>query len=357
MDYYTVLGVAKTASQEEIKRAYKKLAIKYHPDKNDSEEAVKKFKEVAEAHEVLSDETKRTQYDRFGSVPRGGGRGRSPFTSPFEDMFGSFFNSARQRQRSRTVIEHDVPIDFVLTGGKVAVHYKRRECCEACDGQGGEKTTCSECNGSGMKIIYGQAMTVQTSCDKCGGQGEAVNKPCDECNGSGKTKPKDQTVQVQIPGGVEDGMQCMFPGKGDHSPDGAGDLIVVIRVRPNDMFQRLKEGNLLTEIPVAYSQLVNGDNVEVIAINEILTLKVPPGTQSGTKFRLRGKGLPKIRSDGSTYGMGDMIVEVKLETPEGVDKEYAKVIEKISKLEEKNMSPRIAKYRKQVEMQHGRTKV
>lgn len=359
MDYYAVLGVSKNATEQEIKKAYKKLAIKYHPDKNDSEDAVDEFKKVTEAYDVLSDAHKRAEYDRFGTVSGRGGRGRrSPFTSPMDDIFNAFWGARHRPQRTgrRIVVEHQVDLKFVLEGGEVSVPYKRRSACVSCDGGGGEAEVCSTCGGSGFKITKGAAMTVQTTCEDCEGKGSVIKNTCKDCQGSGFSEAKDEIARVQIPAGVEDGMQFVFGGGGEPGPDGPGDLIVVIRVKEDKNFQRLRDGNLLTEVPITFSQLVNGCSLEVMAVNEILSLKVPKGTQSGTKFRLRGKGLPKILRNGSTYGMGDLIAEVNLETPENIDKDYAEAIERISEFEEKHVSRRVAKYRKQVEKKHGRTK-
>ncbi len=353
MDYYAILEVEKTVSSDEIKKAYKKKALKYHPDRNHDEEAIDKFKEVSEAYEVLSDPRKRAEYDQFGSVGRGG---RSPFTSPMRDIFGSFFQrQQQQRTGRRLVVEHEIDLDFVLRGGEVSVKYKRHDFCTSCGCACGETDVCKVGNGSGMRMVRNGNMVMQTTCNQCGGQGKTIVKPCGECSGSGFSPFKDTVAKLHVPAGVEDGMQLLVAGGGEPGPDGPGDMIVVLKIKPHKLFQRLREGNLLTELPLTFTQLVNGCDIEVMVLDQVLLLKIPAGTQSGTKFRLRGKGLPKIQRDGSTYGMGDMIAEVKLETPESIDKQYTEAIERISELENQHVSPRIAKYKKQVESQHGRT--
>lgn len=339
-DYYKILGVPKDADDRQIKKAYKKLALKYHPDKNPGDEAsVQKFKEAAEAFGVLGDRQKRTEYDQFGYVGR-----RSPFTHPTEDFFQSVFGRRRTRQLGkRTFAQHVVDLNFVATGGEVIVHYQKRDRCDKCGGSGGEKMECQICGGSGRRAIPTPVdyMIAETTCEACQGLGKIVTKPCDDCQ-KGLKSPVDATTRLYVPAGIEDGMQMQIPGLGEPGPDGNGDLIVTIHVQPHEMFSRLREGVLLIQVPVTLSQLIFGCKLDVPTLNEIVSINVPAQTQSGTKFRLKGKGLPKIQGGNTTYNAGDMIVEVKLETPSA--EKYVNILDELKTLEEQHVTPAQLKY-------------
>jgi len=357
MDYYKVLGVQKNASQKDIKKAYKKLATKYHPDRNSDEEAVEKFKEASEAYGVLGDEQKRREYDQFGSV-RGS---RSPFTSPMDDMFRSFFGGGFRHQQKpkrvgkRLITEMRIDLGFVNKGGKVEVKYQRHKICDKCNGLGGEEENCPSCKGSGRRTMQGQGVRIETNCTDCQGSGKSVNKTCSECNGSGMGSLQDENFEIQIPQGVNNGAQIRVPEGGEPGPDGYGDLVVVIFIEDHPLFERIENimgGDLLlTKVPVTFTQLMQGCQLDVITLDGMVSVKVPPGTQSGTKFRLKGKGLSNMTANRNIY-IGDMIVEVFLETPNKED--YTEVMEVITELEKKHPSPHIAKYEEE-KKNHGRS--
>ena len=341
-DYYEVLGVSKTATEAEIKKAYRKLAMKYHPDYNPGDkEAEEKFKEINEAHEVLSDPEKRQRYDQYGFAgvdPNygagqgggfGGGFGGVDLGDIFGDIFGGGFggfgggsaranpNAPRKGQDIRVRIT--LSFDEAVHGCKKNITITRQQQCTECNGTGAapgtSPETCPDCGGRGYTIRQQRTpfgvMQSQQPCTRCGGKGKLVKNPCKSCHGSGKVATK-KTLEVNIPMGIDDDQSFALRGMGDAGANGgpAGDVIVMVTVRPDDLFQR--DGyDVWVTVPITFSQAVLGDNVTVPTIDGKVEYTVPEGTQSGTTFRLRGKGVPYVGGK----GRGDQYVKVNVEIP------------------------------------------
>jgi molecular chaperone DnaJ len=323
-DYYEVLGVEKNADEQTIKKAYRKLAMKYHPDKNPGDqEAENKFKELNEAYEVLGDSNKKAKYDQFGhaGVNGNGQGGYDGFSGGFGgfddifgdifDMFGGGFSGGRKRSgpQKGADIKYEVSISFeeAAFGVDKEISFTRHEECNACHGSGAKsgtsKKTCSKCNGSG-EVRYAQRTPL----------GQFVNvKPCDVCNGEGTGKTlKNKKMNIKIPQGVDTGTVLPLRGEGEPGSKGGpkGDLYIVIRVKPHGIFQR--DGNdLICEIPITFVQATLGDELVIPTLDGKIKYKIPEGTQSGTVFRLKGKGIPMLRG----YGRGDLYVKVVVEIP------------------------------------------
>ena len=332
-DYYEVLGVSRGADEREIKTAFRRLARQYHPDVSQETDAEAKFKEINEAYEVLSDEDKRARYDRFGHAGvNGAGSGFSGGFGGFEDIF-DIFNSAfgeqpRGRRRGPAVGRDrrvDVTIDFVdaVFGVEKEVEFLRLESCDNCAGtgaaEGARPSTCSTCNGSGemrqvQQTFLGSVVRAQT-CPNCGGKGQVISNPCRSCDGSGR-RQKRAVLSVKIPAGVSEGIQIQVRGDGDAGERGApsGNLFVVVHVREHEYFKR-KDNDILLDIGINIAQATLGDRISVETVDGPVELQIPAGTQTGKVFRLRGKGIPRLRSDGSNSGRGDQMVYVQVETP------------------------------------------
>lgn len=354
MDYYQILGVNKTASADELKKAYRKLALKYHPDKNPGDKAAEeKFKEVSQAYEVLSDPQKRSQYDQFGHEaytssgagrPGGGGGGGS-YQDPFDlfsQMFGGgggggfeeFFGGGRRRNpngpQDGADLRYDLEIDFedAVYGTDTKLTIPRLTTCDNCSGSGAEpgsgKSRCVRCGGSGQITASNGFFSVRQPCPACGGRGEVIEKPCRKCRGEGRVRVE-KTLQLHIPPGVDTGSRLRVSGEGESGVRGGapGDLYVFIHVRPHAVFVR--EGNdLLCEMPIPYQVAVAGGVVEVPTISGPAKMKVPEGTQSGTRLRLKGKGVPALRGG----ARGDLHIRVYVEVPSGLNAEQKALLEK-----------------------------
>lgn len=345
-DYYKILGVEKNASQKDIKNAFRKLAHQYHPDKAGGDEA--KFKEANEAYQVLSDEKKRAQYDQFGSAAFGGtagfdGQGYGGFSgfqgaAGFEDLgdiFGDLFGSGRTRSRERR--GSDIQVDMELTfkesifGVQKEVELIKTATCDRCAGTGGEPgadmETCKNCDGNGVQIgvqrtMFGNIQTKRT-CETCQGTGEMPKKPCTTCHGQGVLRKK-QTFTVTIPSGVENGAVLRVRGKGEAIKAGhTGDLFVRLHVPTDRHFER-QGTTLISQATIGFTQAALGDTIEVETVDRQVDLKIPAGTQSGSQFRLRGKGVPHGR------GRGDQIVIVNIETPTKLSREQKKLLEELN---------------------------
>ncbi len=347
-DYYKILGVEKNASKEDIKKAYRKLAMQYHPDKNNDAGATEKFKEISEAAAVLSDDEKKAQYDRFGSAgPQGGFGGSSGFEgfSGFDDIndiFESFFGgtSRRNRKRKGSDLRYDITIDFedAAFGTEKEIQFERMDKCKECDGKGYRKDSdveeCSHCNGSGrvtkdVRTPFG-LFRQSATCNHCSGEGRAIKNPCKECNGTGKSS-KRVKLNVKIPAGVDDGSTLRIGGEGmaGERSAGAGDMYIVVHVRPHKYFAR--DGtDLHIEVPISYAQAVLGAKIEVPTLEKPVNMKVPAGTESGTTFRLEGKGMKDV--DG--WGYGDLLVKVNIEVPKKLSKKEKELIEKLAGVKE-----------------------
>ncbi|MBX5436460.1 MAG: molecular chaperone DnaJ [Alicyclobacillaceae bacterium] len=332
-DYYEVLGVSRDAGQDEIKRAYRKLARQYHPDVNkDDPNAAEKFKEITEAYEVLSDPEKRARYDQFGHADPGAGMGGPGGMGGFEgfsdfggfgDIFDMFFGGGRPRgpQRGRD-LEYELEVDFedAAFGVEEEIQIPRLETCANCGGSGSAPGTrperCRSCNGTGeqqsvVNTPFGR-MINRRVCTACRGRGQVITRPCPECHGQGRKRVR-RSVKIRVPAGVDTGTRLRIPGAGESSPDGGqpGDLHIVIRVRPHDIFER--DGiHVNVDVPLTFVQAALGDEIEVPTLDGSVKLRIPEGTQTGTKFRLRGKGIPKL---GAPHQRGDQHVRVHVITP------------------------------------------
>ncbi len=356
-DYYEILGVSKSASADEIKKAYRKVAMQYHPDRNPGDKAAEeKFKEAAEAYEVLSDADKRAQYDRFGHAGvSGAGRGFgggmnmddifSQFGDVFgEDLFGSFFGGGRSRGgggRSRGVRGSNLRVKLKLNYEEIAkgvtknIKVKKYAVCSTCGGNGakdkGSVQTCSTCHGSGQvkrvqNTFLGQMQTV-TTCPTCNGEGSTITAKCTSCRGEGRAYTE-ETITIDVPAGVQAGMQLNVSGKGNAGERGGmpGDLLVLIEEEAHKELQR--EGlNVAYDLHISFTDAVFGINVEVPTIDGRAKIKIPPGTQSGKIFRLKGKGFPNVHSH---YEKGDQLIQVNVWTPQHLSDEEKKILEKLS---------------------------
>lgn len=349
-DFYEVLGVSKSASKEELKKAYRKQALKFHPDRNPGDkEAEAKFKEAAEAYEVLSNDEKRSRYDQFGHAGLGGaaGGGAGGFGMDIEDIFSSFgdifgfggFGGSGRRGGQRIAKGSNLRVRVKLTLEEVAngvekkIKVKRYINCSTCNGSGAADSnsvkTCSTCNGQGQvtrvtNTILGQMQTA-TTCPSCGGKGKTITKKCNTCYGDGVVK-QDDVVEINIPAGVAEGMQLSVSGKGNAPAGGGinGDLLVVIEEEKHPELIR-NDNDLLYNLFISVPDAILGTPVEIPTLNGKVKVKIEPGTQAGKILRLRGKGVPDVQG----YGRGDLLVKVNVFIPKNISKEEKKVLEKL----------------------------
>ena len=348
-DYYQILGVSRDATEQEIKKAYRQKALQSHPDKNPGDPvAEERFKVAAEAYSVLGDPQKRSRYDRFGhaGVSSGGVGGfNADIFADFEDILGDFFGLGDlfggRRQRGRpgsrrgADLRYDLEIDFeeAVSGIEMQVQVPRLESCSSCDGTGAasrsEVTACSTCGGRGSVQLRQGFFSMSRTCGRCQGSGEWIRNPCPECKGS-KRMQKEKRIRVRIPPGVDTGSRLRLAGEGEGGIGGGppGDLYVFLRVRPHDFFER--EGHdLACKIPIHFSQAALGTTVTLPTLNGDEILKVPEGTQSGTVFRLRGKGVVEIGS----RNKGDLYVTVQVVTPRRLSRTQRKLVEELAEME------------------------
>jgi molecular chaperone DnaJ len=357
-DYYEVLGIQKGASKDDIKKAYRKLAIQYHPDKNPGNKgAEEKFKEATEAYEILSDDQKKAAFDQFGFAGvegMGGGHDYSAFRG-FEDIFGggdfssifeSFFGGGGGRGRASSGprgganLRYDIEIPFkdAVFGTKVEIQYSRHESCAACKGTGAEsgsgKKACHTCGGSGQVRHSQGFFSLATPCPACGGEGFIIEHPCHACSGNGVEKKK-QKIMVTIPAGVENGRRVVIPRQGDTAPGGGppGDLYVFIRIRPHEFFER-QDADLYCAVPVSITQASLGAEIHVSTLDgKTIKVKIPPGIQSGKLLRIRGEGVP-------VQGRrGDMYIKLMVQIPAKLSKRGRDLLEELSKTEGENDAP------------------
>ncbi len=331
-DYYEILGVPRAASDDELKKAYRQLAMKYHPDRNpNNKEAESRFKEASEAYAILSDKAKRAQYDQFGHVEGNGSPGGAEFGGfgaggPFGDVFGDIFSDffggqTRARGRGGPLRGSDLQYNMDITfeqaafGHATEVNIPRLETCDACGGLGAKSSkdveVCAYCHGTGQMRIQQGFFSVATTCSHCRGQGRLIRTPCPKCHGEGRTR-KTHKLRVTIPAGVDTGHKLKLSGEGEHGVQGgpAGDLYIAINVQPHPFFQR-EDADILCEVPVTFVQAALGGDIEVPTLEGKVELKVPAGTQSQKVFRLRGKGIAQVRGG----GRGDQYVRVIVEIP------------------------------------------
>jgi molecular chaperone DnaJ len=344
-DYYEVLGVTKTATEQEIKSAYRKLALKNHPDRNPGDKAAEdRFKEAAEAYAVLADGDKRHMYDRFGHAGLGGaatsGFDPTVFTG-FEDIlgglgdifgFGSVFGGRRGGPQRGADLRYDLEISFEESarGSETAIQIPRQEPCETCDGSGAapgtKATTCSQCQGRGQLRYQQGFFTVARTCGQCRGSGQVITKPCATCRGAGRVQ-KERKITVRIPAGIATGQRLRLSGEGESGPGGGphGDLYVVIHVQEHPFFQR--DGNdLYCEVPLNFPTLALGGEIRIPTLDGEEDFTVPEATQTGTTFRLRGRGMPDVTG----RGKGDLLITVKVLTPKKVSKDQRKLLEQLA---------------------------
>ena len=362
-DYYDVLGVNKSSSKDEIKKAYRSTAFKYHPDKNPNNKAAEeKFKEASEAYSILSDDKKKTNYDQFGHAAfegSGGGGGgfggfdTSSFSDIFEDFFGDFTGESSQRSRGRSSgnrgndLRYDLSISLedAHKGLEKKIEYTTYKKCGDCKGSGAEPGSkpikCDYCDGKG-KIRSNQGFfTVQQTCPRCNGYGEKISKACSKCRGNGKVQ-SDENVAVKIPKGVDDGTRIRLTGKGEAGTKsgGNGDLYLFISVQNHGLFKRSEE-NLFFELPITFSDAALGTVIEVPLIDGGKTkVKIPEGTQYGKQLRLRDKGMPILRK--SSYG--DLYIRIIPEVPISLTKKQKELLEEFKKLENSKISPSIKSF-------------
>ena len=340
-DYYEILGVSRTAPADEIKKAYRRLAMKHHPDRNkDDKSAGAKFKEAKEAYEVLSDADKRATYDRFGrdGLNTGaGGFGAEGFGDIFGDVFGDIFGGGRRRgsqvfRGADLGYEMRLDLEKAVRGDTVTIDVPARVVCATCDGSGSKKGTqpvkCSTCGGAGQVRMQQGFFSIQQGCPACKGAGTMIADPCGECHGRGRVR-KTKTLSVKVPAGVDDGDRIRLSGEGEAGRNGGppGDLYVEIQVNPHKLFTR--DGpDLACEVPVSVATVTLGGEVQLPTLDGNVSLKVPPGTQSGKIFRLRGKGVRTVRGSGT----GDLFAKVAVETPVNLTAEQKDLLQKFDDL-------------------------
>lgn len=352
-DFYDVLGVERSATLEEIKKAYRRLAIKYHPDKSKESDAAERFREATEAYEVLADEEKRAAYDRYGHAGLKGMKhggyssvedifGSSIFGDVIGDLFGGIFGGRGRGNRRGQSLQADVVLELEETAVEQVrtLTLKRDELCKYCGGSGAKpgskQKTCATCGGHGAVMQRSGFFSIQTTCPECHGQGKVVTDHCDKCSGKGRTKSTVE-VEVKIPPGIEDGMRIRIPGQGepgDSADTPRGDLFVDIHVGPHPIFERI-EDHLVVKVPISYTQAVLGATIEVPAIGGMEKVEIQRGTQSGDVIRIAGKGFPNVHG----RGMGDMIVQVIIEVPRKLNSEQEKLLRKLAELEEAHVTP------------------
>ena len=356
-DFYSVLGVARNASDEEIRRAFRRKAMEFHPDRNKNADAEEKFKEINEAYQVLSDNKKRAQYDRFGkaSVGAGAQAGGSPFEGfdvfgGFGDIFDSFFGDASSRAGRQPRRGGDLQQQVTLTfeesvfGASRDVEINRLEVCHQCNGAGNEPGSsvdaCADCRGAGQmrrsqRSVFGQ-FTQVVACPSCRGRGSVIGTPCNNCRAAGRERRK-RKIEVKIPGGVEGGMQVRLSGEGNAGINGgpAGDLYIYLSVSPHELFTR--DGpDLIYELPLNFVQATLGDEVPIPTLSGSELLKIPAGTQPGAVFHIRGQGVHQVNG----RRRGDIIVPVRIQIPASLDSHQRQLLEELSEtLEKPNEAP------------------
>ena len=365
-DYYEVLGVSRDVSDEDCKKAYRKLAVKFHPDKNPGDKSAEgKFKELGEAYEVLSDADKRAAYDRYGhsAFQQGGGAGSSAGQGGFHDpsdifsqvfggrggIFDELFGGGRSESGGNATgsdLRFDLELNFeeAVRGCEKKISVSKLDSCSDCNGSGAQsgsgKVTCSTCRGKGRVIRSNGIFSVQQTCPTCNGQGSNIEKPCRKCHGKGQQERRSE-ITIRIPAGVDTGIRLRQRGKGEAGFRGApaGDLYVILRVRAHEIFQRDGE-DLLCEVPISFVTATLGGELSIPTLNGPMPIKIPAGTQSSTIFRLRGKGVPSLSNSGS----GDLHVRVIVEVPVKLSREQRVKLEEFSAICDESVNPRMKNF-------------
>lgn len=376
-DYYEILGISRDASPEEIKKAYRRLAIKYHPDRNpdNSKEAEEKFKEVSEAYKILSDPEKRQIYDQYGhagleaEVGAGtgfGGFGFDPFKIFEEvfgrgsfggDIFGDFFGRrARAREaQPGSDLHYTLEISFeeAAFGTEKEIRIDRYEPCSSCEGSGikpgSEPETCPTCKGSGYVSVSQGFFSISRTCTQCQGRGTIIRDPCRQCRGAGRTRTT-RKIKVRIPAGIDHGAHLRLGGQGEAGLHGGppGDLYVSLRVKPHPIFER-DGNNIICEVPISFAQAALGGKVSVPTLNGKVKLTIPPATQTNKIFRLKGRGIPYLHSS----SRGDQLVKVVVETPVSLNEEQKELLRKFDELRQGNGQPRMKDFFNKVKRVFG----
>ena len=352
-NYYEELGVGRDASDADLKRAYRQLAMQYHPDKNPGDKAAEdRFKQVSEAYAVLSDPEKRAYYDRFGTAPgtAAGGGFEQGFGTLFEDIFENFFSSGGRGRRTRAARGEDlqyelkITLEEAATGMETKVQVPRLEACETCQGTGSaagsSRVTCDTCRGQGQVRFNQGFLTVARTCPKCHGEGEINKNPCRDCRGEGRRRAE-RLLNIKIPAGIEDGMQLRLSGEGSAGTYAgpAGDLYVLVRIREHPIFAR-SGADLLCELPVSFTNLALGAAVEVPLLDGKDTLEVPAGTQPFEIVRLRGKGMPHLRG----RGRGDACYRLVLEVPHKLNAKQREALESFEQASSDQRGPLLTSF-------------
>lgn len=360
-DYYETLGVSKTANAEDLKKAFRKLAMQHHPDRNPGDaEAEHKFKELSEAYEVLKDDQKRAAYDQYGHAAFEGGMGGrgagggfdfTSFSDIFDDLFGEFMGGGGQRggrgsanRGSDLRYNLEITLEDCYRGKAATIRVPTSIACEACDGSGAEAgaqpITCPTCKGHGKVRAQQGFFTIERACPTCGGAGRVIEKPCKVCGGAGRVH-KEKTLSVDIPPGVDEGNRIRLSGEGEAGIRGgsAGDLYVFLSVKPHRLFRR--EGqHLHCRVPVSMTTAALGGSVEVPTLDGgKARITIPEGSQTGKQFRLRGKGMPSLQQSGFGAGNGDLYIQVMVETPVKLSKKQRELLEEFAKLDGEESSP------------------
>jgi molecular chaperone DnaJ len=359
-DYYEVLGVGRTVGDEEVKKAYRRLAVQFHPDRNPGDkQAEEKFKEINEAYQVLSDPEKRSQYDRFGHAafqgPQGaGGFGGFDFSQGFEevfsDIFGDFFGTGRGRSRSRSRrgedLRYDLEVEFeeAARGAEKIIRFQRLTACDGCNGaraRGGAEgvRTCPNCRGTGQVRTQQGFFSISTTCGQCRGEGMMIADPCPKCQGQGRIR-KPVSLSVKIPPGVDNGSRLKLRNEGEAglASGAAGDLYVVVHVKEHPLFVR-QDNDVVIEVPVSFPQATLGADLEVPTLEGKIKLKLPAATQSGKIFRLKGKGFVDLHG----YGRGDQLVRIVVETPRRLSARQRELLEEFAKVSGEDVNHPMAK--------------
>jgi len=360
-DYYEVLGVGKNASADDIKRSYRRMAMKHHPDKNPGDKkAEANFKECAEAYEVLSDAEKRRRYDQFGHEGLRGA-GMHDFSRMnvedifsmfgFDDFFSGIFGGHRRSSRRagptrgydlETAVE--LTLNDIAKGAEKTIEFTRQDICAECNGNGCAKGSkpgrCPACGGRGQVARGGGFFQMVSTCRQCGGRGQVITNPCKKCKGTGRV-PKKRVVEIKIPAGVHEGQGIRVASEGEPGRGGGpkGDLYCYVRIKPHEFLQR--DGNdLIAVVPISFTQAVLGTTIDVPSLNGTQGLKIPPGTQYGSIFRIKGQGLPDIR----TRRTGDQLVQITIETPVKLNAKQEELLREFAKSENKNVSPQSKRF-------------